>query len=195
MDVSINHGVPQGSALSPVLYLIFTHDLPPTSKVFRSIFADDLKYFVARPNLSIIITNLQQSMDYLAVYANQWRIRLNAGKTSKNFVPALDPIYSRLAHHTTRQDYPLCHFRQVSWHHFRHHVILHQTLPCYHQPCSSPQSLRKQCSAARLYPQPHPIHCRTITTNTKRNTETIINLLFSSGTLAATLTNYEIEKK
>ena len=63
---------------------ILTHDLPPpTSKVFRSIFADDLKYFVAGPNLSTITTKLQQSMDELAVYANQWRIWLNAGKTSK----------------------------------------------------------------------------------------------------------------
>ena len=81
-DVTINHGVPQGSPLSPILYLIFTHDLPPpTSKVFRSIFADDLKYFVAGPKLSTITTKLQQSMDDLAVYANQWR--LNAGKTTK----------------------------------------------------------------------------------------------------------------
>ena len=82
-DVAINHGVPQGSHLSPILYLIFTHDLPPTSKVFRSILADDQKYFVAGPNLSIITTKLQQSMDDLAVYGNQWRIGLNAGKTSK----------------------------------------------------------------------------------------------------------------
>ena len=47
--------------------------------------------------------------------------------------------------------------------------------------------LRKQYSAARLYPQPHPILCRRTTTNTRRNTETIINLLFSSGTLAQRL--------
>ena len=80
-DVAINHVVPLGS---PILCLIFTHDLPPpTSQVFRSIFEDDLKYFVAGPNLSIITTKLQQSMDDLAVYANQWRIGLNAGKTSK----------------------------------------------------------------------------------------------------------------
>ena len=45
--------------------------------------ADDLKYFVAGPKLSTITTKLQQSMDDLAVYANQWRIGLNAGKTSK----------------------------------------------------------------------------------------------------------------
>ena len=51
-DVIINHGVPQGSPLSPLLYLIYSHHLPPTSKVFRSIFADDLKYFFAGPNLN-----------------------------------------------------------------------------------------------------------------------------------------------
>ena len=55
----------------------------------------------------------------------------------KTLVPALDPISPWLAHHTTRQGHPLCHLRQVSWHHFRHHVIFHQTFPCYHQPCSS----------------------------------------------------------
>ena len=42
--------------------------------------------------------------------------------------------------HTTRQGHPLCHLRRVSWHYFRHHVILHQTLPCYRQPCSLPPS-------------------------------------------------------
>ena len=84
-DVTINHAVPQGSPLSSLLYLVYTHDLPPTSKVFRPIFADDQKYFVAGPNLYIITKKLQQSMDDLAVYANQCGIGLNAGKTLKLF--------------------------------------------------------------------------------------------------------------
>ena len=104
-DVTINHGVPQGSPLSPIIYLIFTHDLPPpTSKAFRSIFADDLKYFVAGPNLT---TKLQQSMDDLAVYDNQWRIGLNAGKTSKLLFQRSTRYIPDLAHHTTRQGHPL----------------------------------------------------------------------------------------
>ena len=89
-DVTINHGVPQGSHLSPILYLIFTHDLPPTSKVFRSIFADNLKYFVAGPNLSIITTELQQSMDDLALYANQWN-GAERWQDFKTLVPVLVP--------------------------------------------------------------------------------------------------------
>ena len=90
-DVIINHGVPQGSPLSPILYLIFTHDLPPTSKVFRSIFSDDLKYFVAGPNLSINTTKLQQSMDDLAV-CQSMENRAERRQDFKTLVPALVPI-------------------------------------------------------------------------------------------------------
>ena len=138
-DVTINHGVPQGSPLSPLLYLIFTHDLPPTSKVFRSIFADDLKYVVAGHNLSIIATKLQQSMDDLDVYANQWRIGLNEGKTAKLLFQRSSryiPDWHITLHGKAIRFVTLAKF----WHHFRHHVILHLTLPCYYQPCSSPPS-------------------------------------------------------
>ena len=89
-DVTINHGVPQGSPLSPILYLIFTHDLPPpTSKVFRSIFAGDLKYFVAGPNLSTITTKLQQSMQCMPINGD----RAGRWQDFKTLVPAFDPIY------------------------------------------------------------------------------------------------------
>ena len=73
----------------PILYLVFTHDLPPTSKVFLSIFVDDLKYFVAVPNLSIITTKLlQQSMDDLSM-----ENRAECWQDFKTLVPALVPTY------------------------------------------------------------------------------------------------------
>ena len=94
-DVIINHGVPQGSPLSPILYLIFTHDLPPpSSKVFSSIFADDLKYFVAGPNLSIITTKLQQSMDDPCSVCQSMENRAERWQDFRTLVPALDPDIS-----------------------------------------------------------------------------------------------------
>ena len=287
--VIINHGVPQGSPLSPILYLIFKHDLPPpTSKVFRSIFADDLKYVVAGPNLSIITANLQQSMDDLAVCANQWRIGMNAGKTSKllfqrstQYLPdwritlhgrAIRSVTSakflgiifettlsltkhfhaitNLAGHrllkllsiststhgpspsttiklfntyirtlleygsaatcvanpsrfvqrerlqmrliTKTLDLPNTLNNDILRRHADQPTIHDRLL--YLAQTLVHQSFRKQYSAARLCPQPHPLLYRETTTNTRRNTETVINLLFASGSLAATLTNYEIEK-
>ena len=278
-DVTINHGVPQGSPLSPILYLIFTHDAPPTSKVFRSIFADDLKYFVAGPNLSSITTKLQQSMDDLAVYANQWRIGLNAGKTSKLLFQRSSrhlpdwhiTLHSRairyvistkflgitfdttlsftkhyhaitnLARHrllkllsistSTHGPSPSTTIRLfntyirtlfehgsaatcvanpsrfLQWERLQMRLIsktldLPYTLnhDILRRHADQPTIHDRRCygkayenSTARLHPQPRPILCRKITTNTRRNTETI-NLLFSSGTLAATLTKYEIKK-
>ena len=74
------------------------------------------------------------------MYANQWRIGLNAGKTTKLLFQR-SSLYLPDWHITLHgRAIRFCHLCHVSWHHFRHHVILHQTFPCYHQACSSPPS-------------------------------------------------------
>ena len=90
-------------------------------------------------------------MDDLAVYANQWRIGMNAGKTSKLLFQRSTLCIPDW--HTTRQGHPLCH-RQVSWHQIRHHAVLHQSHPCCHQPCSSPPSQIPSLSTSTYGPSP-----------------------------------------
>jgi len=82
-DVIINHGVPQGSPLSPILFLLYISDLPPVpNTVSRSLFADDLKIFTSYNNLKIVSKRLQTCLDELTEYAAKWRIGLNVSKTS-----------------------------------------------------------------------------------------------------------------
>ena len=82
-DIIINHGVPQGSPLSPILFLLYISDLPPATKnVIRSLFADDLKFFSADRVPDKICKRLQSCLDDLVKFGAKWRIGLNALKTA-----------------------------------------------------------------------------------------------------------------
>ncbi|KAI5632712.1 reverse transcriptase (RNA-dependent DNA polymerase) domain-containing protein [Phthorimaea operculella] len=73
----IDSGVPQGSVLGPVLYIIYTFDLPGTMKCNVSIFADDTKIFA---NPLVDYAKLQSDLDTTANWSKEWLINLNAEK-------------------------------------------------------------------------------------------------------------------
>ena len=75
----VKSGVPQGSILRPLLFLIYVNDLPRSisSQVF--LFADDTK-LIRSISTSADHVQLQTDLDNLAKWCDAWQLNFNATK-------------------------------------------------------------------------------------------------------------------
>jgi hypothetical protein len=77
---AIHSGVPQGSFLGPILYSIFTADLPVTEQTLTATYADDTEIIVSHHNPITATEQLQYHLSRLEHWLKQWRIRANKNK-------------------------------------------------------------------------------------------------------------------
>jgi hypothetical protein len=88
-------GLPQGSVLSPILFLLFINDLPDCikhSSVY--IYADDAK-LLKSINCQLDCILLQQDLDAVATWCSTWQLTLNVAKCFFNrFGLANKPLFS-----------------------------------------------------------------------------------------------------
>lgn len=77
----INSGVPQGSVLGPVLYLLHTSDLPVAKDTLVATFADDTAILASNENPVIASRKLQESLDSIQKWLQTWRIKANENKS------------------------------------------------------------------------------------------------------------------
>jgi hypothetical protein len=76
-------GVPQGSVLGPVLFNLFTNDIPNNMhKTNIALYADDVAVISSSWSSQEIGKNLQNALDHLSAWYEMWRIQLNNDKTT-----------------------------------------------------------------------------------------------------------------
>ena len=83
-EIAINYGVPRGSPIRPLLFLLYMSKLPKLlSNTRRSLFVDDFMIYSESPNTrsDLIQSNLQTSMDALTLFNSDHRIILSCTKS------------------------------------------------------------------------------------------------------------------
>ena len=108
-EMEVNVGVPQGSVLGPLLFLLYINDIENCISTFYCAFADDMSLISCNRNFNAIVEHLQDNLFSLFKYFNANNLAImNQGKTfSMQFHPIganyLSSPLIKLEHKTVEQ--------------------------------------------------------------------------------------------
>ena len=93
----VSFGVPQGSILGPLLFLIFINDLPLTLKHLVSstdLYADDTTIYDIQSNIQTLQQNLQNSLILLNKWCRENGMVINTDKTKVMLITSRQKLYN-----------------------------------------------------------------------------------------------------
>ena len=88
---SVTAGVPQGSILGPLFFLVYINDLTDNLKCNVKLFADDTSFFTIVHNPDQAASDMNHDLDIIKSWAHKWRMLFNPDPTKQ----AVEVTFSR----------------------------------------------------------------------------------------------------
>lgn len=78
---NLHAGIPQGSLLGPVLFILYINDIPLPSDMKLALYADDTAIMTRSMRATTLARRLQEALEKINKYFIKWKIKINAAKT------------------------------------------------------------------------------------------------------------------
>ena len=103
---NISAGVPQGSILGPLFFLIYINDLSQNLRCSVKLFADDTSLFTIVKDTNAAASDMNHDLDLIRLWAHNWRMSFNPDPRKQ----AVELIFSRK---NVKTDHPVILFNDL----------------------------------------------------------------------------------